>query len=199
MSSEESVYVQLGPRKWKLGGEYLKLMEPCNQCLEAEDVGLALRNQLDEKGYIYLKHVIPEDDVLKARATGKMASDFAKIELVYLVSVLEYIQNLNDTGLLEKPVFSSSYIDGILSRGCDVGCVPFMEGSNPITTHPAVSAIIENPKLYQIFTNIFHGVRPITFGYKWLRGMHQGGNTGCHMDRVYMNRGSSQLLTCWIP
>ena len=29
--------------------------------------------------------------------------------------------------------------------------------------------------------------------------MHRGGNTGCHMDRVYMNRGSSRLLTCWIP
>ena len=74
-----------------------------------------------------------------------------------------------------------------------------MEGSNPITNHPAVSQIIENPFLYDIFTEIFHGIRPVTFDYKWLRGMHQGGNTGCHMDRVYMNRGSADLLTCWIP
>jgi ectoine hydroxylase-related dioxygenase (phytanoyl-CoA dioxygenase family) len=29
--------------------------------------------------------------------------------------------------------------------------------------------------------------------------MHHGGSTGCHMDRVYMNRGSQELLTCWIP
>ncbi|UJR17398.1 hypothetical protein I4U23_004293 [Adineta vaga] len=182
MLSEESVYVQLGPRKWKLGGECLKLLESCNQCLEAEDVGLALRNQLNEKGYIYLKHFLPEEDVLKARAT-----------------VLEYIQNLNDTGVLKKSVFASTYMDGILSIGCDVGCIPFMEGKNPVTSHAAVLNIIENPKLYDIFTSIFHGVHPVTFDYKWLRGMHQGGNTGCHMDRVYMNRGSSQLLTCWIP
>jgi len=70
MSSEKSIYVQLGPRKWELGGEYLKILEPCNQCLEAEDVGLALRNQLDDKGYIYLKQVLPEEDVLKARVAG---------------------------------------------------------------------------------------------------------------------------------
>lgn len=74
-----------------------------------------------------------------------------------------------------------------------------MEGSNPITNHPAVLQIIESPVLYDLFTDIFRGVHPVTFDYKWLRGMHQGGNTGCHMDRVYMNRGSSELLTCWIP
>ena len=39
----------------------------------------------------------------------------------------------------------------------------------------------------------------LTFTYKWLRAMHPGGNTGVHCDRVYMGKGSSQLLTCWIP
>jgi hypothetical protein len=119
--------------------------------------------------------------------------------LNFFCLVLEYIQHLNDTDILKKPVFSSSYVDGILSSGCDVGCIPFMEGSNSITNHPSVLNVIENPYLYQIFTCIFHGIRPVTFDFKWLRGMHHGGNTGCHLDRVYMNRGSSQLLTCWIP
>lgn len=71
MTSESKVYVQLGPRQWELGGEYLKVLKPCNQCLEAEDVGLALRNQLDEKGYIYLKQILPEELVLKAKRAGK--------------------------------------------------------------------------------------------------------------------------------
>ncbi|CAF2624984.1 unnamed protein product [Rotaria sp. Silwood2] len=75
----------------------------------------------------------------------------------------------------------------------------FLEGSNPITNHPAMLHVIENPYLYDIFTSIFHGIHPVTFDYKWLRTMYHGGNTGCHMDRVYMNRGSSELLTCWIP
>lgn len=68
---EEPVFVQLGPQKWKLGGEYLKELESCNQCLDADNIGEALRQQLDEKGYIYLKRVLPENDVLKARTAGR--------------------------------------------------------------------------------------------------------------------------------
>ncbi|CAF4240803.1 unnamed protein product [Rotaria sp. Silwood2] len=107
--------------------------------------------------------------------------------------------HLNDTGVITKQIFSSSYIDGILSDSCDIGSIPSLEGSNPITNHPAMLHVIENPYLYDIFTSIFHGIHPVTFDYKWLRTMYHGGNTGCHMDRVYMNRGSSELLTCWIP
>lgn len=113
--------------------------------------------------------------------------------------VLAHIHQLHETGVLQQPVFSSVYEEGILTSGCAVGCVPFMEGKNSITYHPAILDVIENPRLYDLFTAIFHGISPITFDLKWLRGMHQGGNTGCHLDRVYMNRGSSQLLTCWIP
>ncbi len=70
MASESKVYVQMGPRHWELGGDYLKVLEPCNQCLEAEDVGAALRNELDEKGYIYLKNILSEELVMKARKAG---------------------------------------------------------------------------------------------------------------------------------
>lgn len=71
MTSESKVNVQLGPRRWELGGDYLKVLEPCNQCLETEDVGYALRNELDEKGYIYLKGILPEELVFKARRTSR--------------------------------------------------------------------------------------------------------------------------------
>ena len=201
MTSESEVYVQLGPRRWQLGGEYLKLLEPCNQCLEADDVGLALRNQLNEKGYIYLKQILPEESVLKARRASTISFRIIcnKKSLYFSHLVLEHIQHLLDIGVLQQPVFSSTYEEGILTNGCAVGCVPFMEGKNAITNHPAVLDVIENPRLYDLFTDIFHGIRPVSFDFKWLRGMHQGGNTGCHLDRVYMNRGSSKLLTCWIP
>ena len=116
-----------------------------------------------------------------------------------MILVLEHIQHLHDEGVLQRPVFSSNYEEGILTSGCAVGCVPFMEGKNDITNHPDVLNVIENSYLYHIFTCIFNGVAPVSFDFKWLRGMHQGGNTGCHLDRVYMNRGSSKLLTCWIP
>ena len=70
MSERKPVSVQLGPRQWELGAEYLKILEPCNHCLEADDIGAALRKELDDKGYVYLRRVLPEDDVLKARLAG---------------------------------------------------------------------------------------------------------------------------------
>lgn len=76
MSSDCPVYVQLGPRRWELGGEYLQLLEPCNHCLDTADVGSALRNQLEEKGYIYLKQVLPAEDVLSAKAAGTISVYF---------------------------------------------------------------------------------------------------------------------------
>ena len=102
---------------------------------------------------------------------------------------------------MKSLVFSSSYTDGILSNGCNIGCVPVMEGKNPIINHP--SMLKSHRKsfffLYHTFTSIFNGIPPITFNFKWLREMHRCGNTGCHLSKVYMNRGSSKLLTCWIP
>lgn len=80
MASIEPTYVQLGPRKWQLGGEYLKHLEPCNTCLNAEDVGEALRQQLNEKGYIYLQRVLPEVDVLQARTAGSTVELDRKID-----------------------------------------------------------------------------------------------------------------------
>ena len=70
MSKGKPVHVQLGPRQWELGGEYLKVLEPCNHCLDADDIGAALRKELNDKGYVYLRRVLPEDDVMKARLAG---------------------------------------------------------------------------------------------------------------------------------
>lgn len=88
MSLDSKTFVQLGPRRWELGGEYLKVLEPCNECLEVDDVGLALRNQLDEKGYIYLKNVLPEEVVLKARTTSKILQLFFVAYLEKLMVVV---------------------------------------------------------------------------------------------------------------
>lgn len=38
-----------------------------------------------------------------------------------------------------------------------------------------------------------------TFDYKWLRAVGNEEATGCHMDHVYMGRGSRRVMTCWVP
>lgn len=51
------------------------------------------------------------------------------------------------------------------------------------------------PELYgQIFTG------PVRhFDYTWLRPVPPGGGTAPHSDSVFMNRGTSELLTAWVP
>ena len=39
----------------------------------------------------------------------------------------------------------------------------------------------------------------ITTGYKWLRAVCQGEYTGVHTDKVFLGRGSSHVLTAWVP
>ena len=39
----------------------------------------------------------------------------------------------------------------------------------------------------------------ITTGYKWLRAVCQGEYTGVHTDKVFLARGSSRVLTAWVP
>ena len=39
----------------------------------------------------------------------------------------------------------------------------------------------------------------VTSGYKWLRAVAKGEFTGLHCDRVFLGRGTHDLLTAWLP
>jgi hypothetical protein len=50
----------------------------------------------------------------------------------------------------------------------------------------------------EFFRNLLDA-EPVTFDFKWLRGVHKDAFTGAHIDNVYMGRGTSELYTMWIP
>lgn len=130
-----------------------------------------LNHNLQEDGYIYLPGVIPEADVMKARE--HLLKQFSELDVA-------------DT-------------QGTLRKGCDVHCVPFMEGRNRWTDHPSVlQGVLECSALRTLFDGIF-GATAVSFEYKWLRAVPSNEFTGVHLDRVYMCRGTERLLTCWIP
>ena len=56
----------------------------------------------------------------------------------------------------------------------------------------------ESPKLRCLYERIF-GESVLSYQYKWLRAVGNEEATGCHMDHVYMGRGTERLMTCWIP
>ena len=50
----------------------------------------------------------------------------------------------------------------------------------------------------EFFRNLLEA-EPVTFDFKWLRGVHKDAFTGAHVDNVYMGRGTSELYTMWTP
>ena len=109
-------------------------------------------------------------------------------------AVLEYIQGAGD----EKLDSSSALEAGILDSRCGRGCLPFMEGRNEISHHPALLAVLEGTRPREFFQKLLGG-EILTFDYKWLRGVHREAFTGAHVDNVYMSRGTSELYTMWTP
>lgn len=69
---------------------------------------------------------------------------------------------------------------------------------NDITLSDEVSRVLTGPRITGFFRRLF-GTETLTFNYKWLRAVHNGGFTGAHYDSVYMSRGTPNLVTMWTP
>lgn len=135
-----------------------------------------LRSKLEEDGFLYLKGVLGRDSVLDARAV-----------------VIR--------GLVEKGDVLLDQNKSVLLEACNLGCLPNMEGVNSLTHSKEMLNVLEGSSIRNVVGAAL-GVDPQqtkTFDYKWLRAVGRTTFTGVHCDSVYMSRGSSKLLTCWIP
>jgi hypothetical protein len=72
------------------------------------------------------------------------------------------------------------------------------EGETDLTRSDEVAQVLTGPRIKTFFRKLFGG-ESLTFDYKWLRAMYNGGFTGAHYDTVYMSRGTPKLLTMWTP
>lgn len=132
----------------------------------------ALRERLEDDGYLLLRGFHPRDEVLRARA-----------------AILQYVAA---AGALERGTPPEEAVAAASVAP------PNMKGRREITHHPAVQPILEGSRVMALFATLFdEPARP--FDYKWLRATPPGEFTGVHADFVYMGRGSPRLLTCWVP
>ena len=138
-----------------------------------------LRARLADDGYLFLPG-------LNDRATTLAARDVVLDHFAAQGGVLV------DTDVAPRQ-------EGVLEARCGVGCVPFMEGANAVTSHPKVlDGVLESAAMRTFFDGLF-GVESRTFDFKWLRGVPTGRFTGAHCDIVYMGRGTHELVTSWLP
>jgi hypothetical protein len=154
---------------------YHDIIASCSQTAEV-DVRAFMAHELKTYGYLFIRNLHDREAVLQART-----------------KILGYLKELG--GKLDE----TYPLDlGVLKAGCGVGCLPFLEGRNSLTHSPEVLNVLEGLRAKGFFKILF-GEEVRSFDYKWLRVMHQGGFTGAHVDHVYMNRGTDQLLTMWTP
>lgn len=132
----------------------------------------ALQARMAADGYLLLRHFIPRERILQARHT--------------------VLHHMHEQQVLTpgEPV-----LEGVMPRG---GRGVRLMGSNGISHHPDVLAVLEAGELFDFFAGYF-GEPALTFKYKWLRGVGNEQYTGAHCDIVYMGLGSQNLHTVWIP
>lgn len=132
----------------------------------------ALRERINEDGYLLLRGLIDREKVLTARK-----------------EILHYMDEHEGLEPGSKP------LDGVMG---EYGKSVQMMGRRNITHTHAVREVLEGEELSGFYESYF-GEKSRTFDYKWLRAVGNEKFTGCHYDVVYMGRGSQRLHTAWVP
>ena len=158
------------------------------------DQPAALRERLEEDGYLYIQNFFDPELILAGRRS--------------------IFERLADEGQLDP---DHDLMDGIvhphMRAAFKLDTAPTFKSSdgrrrNPDKTaafRPELAAI--SPEIQRVvFGNEITGFYADLFGepvrcfdFIWCRLMGPGHGTPTHCDWVYMGRGSRQLLTCWIP
>ncbi|MBI3829167.1 MAG: phytanoyl-CoA dioxygenase family protein [Planctomycetes bacterium] len=162
--------LRLAKRDVKLDGRELGLLRESNDLLD--DVS-ALRARMEEDGYLLLRGVLPESEVLGARR-----------------AVLEHLDAQNQ---VER---SHALMDGFRAPSAKGA---YLGGRREVTHSPGFLALAESQTLFDFYGRFF-AEPAMTINYKWLRAVGAGDSTSPHYDVVYMGRGTTvRLFTSWIP
>lgn len=131
-----------------------------------------LQQRLRDDGYLYLQQVLPRDLVAAARKAVLAA--------------------LESSGMVLKG--ENGKLNPEANCATDQGAVPAS-----LARSPEMLALVESHELKQLMQEILGSESVQTLDHKWLRAVGHGENSGFHTDSVYLNKGSREGLTCWIP
>jgi len=133
-----------------------------------------LRTRLCQDGYVFLRGVLPPEDVKKA--------------CVYLMDQLH----------LDHP--HTTLADGRLQPEASCSTRPLgLLGRQDLANSKLVCAVLESPRLASLVGNLLLEDDLKTTCFKWLRAVGPGEFTGLHTDRVFLGQNSESLITVWLP
>ncbi|MDU0199645.1 MULTISPECIES: phytanoyl-CoA dioxygenase family protein [Paenibacillus] len=159
--------VKVGNRELEMDGEQLTELRSSNDILHDKQ---ALRERMEEDGYLLIRGFHERDKVLAART-----------------SILE---KMDQMGKLDR---DTQLEDGVMADGSKT---IFMGGTNEDL--PALLNVLNGEHIMRFFDE-FIGEQSLTYHYKWLRAVGKGDFTGAHYDIVYMGRGTKNVYTVWSP
>lgn len=156
------------------------------------DDPVSLRRRLNEDGYLYIKGYLDSDLIMDARR-----------------SILERLQKeglLDPTRELIEGVVDASHLEDFTletaPQFADARSMKKMKAGafrpDLAVANAEIERVVYGPEMQGFYDALF-GEPALHFDYTWLRVMGPGAGTPTHCDWVYMGRGSSELLTCWIP
>lgn len=130
----------------------------------------ALRQRLEEDGYLFVPGFFDAEIILAARRSvaARLAAEDA-LDPAYPVE-----------DLVARADRAMTY------RG------------DLALNNPAIDRVVYGPELLGFYELLF-GEPVRHFDHTWFRAVSHGLGTPPHCDLVYMSRGTHQLLTCWIP
>jgi ectoine hydroxylase-related dioxygenase (phytanoyl-CoA dioxygenase family) len=135
----------------------------------------ALAARLAAQGYLLLRDLIPRDAVLAARR--------------------EVLRRLAEVGEVVEPS-EQGVASGTSRREAlhpDLGAF-----WRSVCEGKALRAVTHGGALGEVCAAIL-GRPAKPFDFLWLRTMTGGRASPLHFDHVYMNRGSAEVVTCWLP
>lgn len=134
--------------------------------------GHALAERLSQEGYVFLPQCLDRYDIIQAR------------EVI--------TTRLAEAGFLD---LDHAAFDAVVR---DPHVAVDVDPEFATVENPGLEKAMHGRPLMSIFERIFGGPARF-FEYSWFRSRGPGRGTRPHCDIVYMGRGTSNLLTAWIP
>lgn len=134
------------------------------------DAPAELWRRIEEDGYLYLPGYLDREEVLAAR----------------------------------RDVMTRLVAEGLVAQDTDpMDGVPGPAASNRVLDDVARASaplrhLLYSGAMVRLYERLF-GEEVRHFDFTWLRGIRPGRGTAPHGDSVFMNRGTANLLTAWVP
>lgn len=163
--------ISMGKRELQMGGTYLTELRRSDDIV---DNFQALRERLQEDGYLYIPNFHDRETVLNARMD--------------IFKVLDKLGNLDPNAPLHEGRIGSENKTPNL----------FGAGEDHKKDFPNVHKVVNSPEAMKFFDGLF-GEPSMTLDHKWLRATTSGYFTEYHYDVFYVGRVNPNVYTMWTP